>query len=58
MLTVDELARKLKVPIATLYKWNSQGTGPRPLHLGRHVRYEEIEVDRWLAERAAEARVK
>ncbi len=58
MFTPYELARKLKVPIATLYKWNSQGTGPRPLHLGRHVRYTEEEVDRWLDERAAKARAR
>lgn len=58
MLTPDDLAEKLKIPKATLYRWSSLGTGPRPLRIGRHVRYTEEEVDRWLEERAAEARAR
>jgi len=58
MFTPDELAEKLKIPKATLYRWSSLGTGPQPLRIGRHVRYEEGEVERWLKERADEARAR
>lgn len=48
LLTIDELAAELKVPPGTIYQWNYRGTGPRPLKVGRHVRYRRGEVDRWL----------
>jgi excisionase family DNA binding protein len=48
LVTALELAEALQVPIGTIYKWNHCGKGPRPLHLGRHVRYREEDVEAWL----------
>lgn len=39
-----------QVPVGTLRQWRYLGTGPRPLRLGRQVRYEAAEVRRWIAE--------
>lgn len=54
----EQLAKRLGVPVATVFKWNYLGTGPLPLHVGRHVRYRPSDVNDWLEERAAEARAR
>lgn len=56
LLTPQELADRLRVPVATVYAWNYKGTGPAFLKLGRHVRYLRVEVDRWLAEQTGHGR--
>lgn len=43
-----ELAEYLGVPVATVYKWNHLGTGPRFLRIGKHVRYRPSDVASWL----------
>jgi excisionase family DNA binding protein len=48
LITPQELARALQVPVGTIYRWNYRGTGPRSLHVGRHVRYREEDVEEWL----------
>jgi excisionase family DNA binding protein len=50
LLTIDEAAAYLKVPVETLRKWRSQGHGPKAVKLGRHLRYRLDEIDRWIAE--------
>ena len=49
------LATYYKVPLATVYKWNSDGTGPRRIHVGRHVRYRKSDCDAWLDSHAADS---
>ena len=53
LLTPDELAAELQIPVATLYRWRSLGTGPAAFRLGRHLRYRRQEVERWLAGRSS-----
>jgi excisionase family DNA binding protein len=48
LMTTEELARYLGVPIATLYQWKHKGTGPPPLRVGKHLRYRRDDVDGWL----------
>jgi predicted DNA-binding transcriptional regulator AlpA len=38
-LSPEDLAKRYKIPMATVYRWNSEFTGPRRLRLGKHVRY-------------------
>lgn len=52
LLTVDELAAYLDVPVWTIYAWNTRGTGPKRSKIGRHVRYRLRDVDLWLETRA------
>jgi excisionase family DNA binding protein len=51
-LTNHDLADRYKVPLATIYKWRSNGYGPPASRLGRHVRYRRSDVRRWEEERA------
>lgn len=48
IMTLQEAAAYLKVPVATLYAWRTQGTGPRGARVGRYVRYRRSDVDAWL----------
>lgn len=50
LLSPQDLADMLQVPLATIYKWNHYGDGPTPIHVGRHVRFLPSDVDKWLAE--------
>jgi excisionase family DNA binding protein len=35
----QQLADYLGVPLATVYRWRYEGTGPRGIKVGKHVRY-------------------
>jgi excisionase family DNA binding protein len=51
LLTPDDLAELCEVPVKTIYTWNSAGTAPRRIKVGKHVRYRESDVEQWLATR-------
>lgn len=53
MMTPEELAEFLGVPIATLYQWKLRGVGPVARKIGRHLRYLPHEVDAWVDEQAS-----
>ncbi|WP_081915557.1 helix-turn-helix transcriptional regulator [Saccharothrix sp. NRRL B-16314] len=48
LLSPQELAEYTGVPLATIYRWNSKGSGPRRLRVGVHVRYRLSDVEAWL----------
>jgi excisionase family DNA binding protein len=50
-LTIQDLAERVGVPVATVYQWNTKGTAPRYLRIGRHVRYRLADVITWENER-------
>ena len=52
LLTTDQLAERLQVPVATVRIWRHRGTGPNGFRLGRHVRYCAADVEAWIDERA------
>lgn len=54
LLSPQQLADYLGVPVRTVYAWNHQGTGPTPIRVGKHVRYRPSEVDAWLTAHTAE----
>jgi excisionase family DNA binding protein len=43
-----ELADYLGVPLQTVYRWRNRGGGPPAMRVGRHLRYAEGDVVRWL----------
>lgn len=55
LMTGEELAAFLKVPPATLHRWRWAGDGPPALKVGKHLRYREADVLRWLETRGGEA---
>lgn len=50
LLSVDEVAEYLAIPVATLYQWRHKGCGPAAYRVGRHLRYDQAAVDAWLQE--------
>ncbi len=54
LLSVDEVAEVLGVPVKTLYQWRHKGVGPLGLRIGRHLRYRAADVWEWIERRAAE----
>lgn len=48
LLSTDEVARLLVVPVTTLYTWRYKGTGPRAFKVGKHLRYRFADVMDWL----------
>jgi excisionase family DNA binding protein len=50
MLTIDELAEYLALPVRTLYDWRLSGRGPCAVHVGRQLRYLVSDVESWLSQ--------
>ncbi|MCH7581539.1 MAG: helix-turn-helix domain-containing protein [Acidobacteria bacterium] len=48
LLTVDELAVYLGVPVATLYQWRYRREGPPGFRVGRYIRYRPTDVQQWI----------
>jgi excisionase family DNA binding protein len=55
ILTIDEVAQLLKVPVGTLRKWRSAGEGPEGFRLGKYVRFRRSSVDRFVSDKEREA---
>jgi excisionase family DNA binding protein len=51
--TIEEVSAFLRVPVATLYRWRTTGTGPGAFRVGRHLRYDPTAVQAWLVNEAA-----
>ena len=49
LLSINEVAEWLGVPVTTLYQWRTRGKGPAGIRIGRHVRYDRADVEAWLA---------
>ncbi|MGK2876722.1 MAG: helix-turn-helix transcriptional regulator [Nocardioides sp.] len=48
LLTLEEVAALVRVPVATVRYWRARGNGPRGFKVGRTVRYWRTEVVLWL----------
>lgn len=51
LLSVQDLAAYLDVPVATIYAWRYRRQGATGFKVGRHVRYRQGDVDCWINER-------
>jgi predicted DNA-binding transcriptional regulator AlpA len=52
--TINDVAAFLRIPVGTLYQWRHRRIGPRACKVGRHLRYDPMEVRAWLAEQRAD----
>lgn len=57
-LSPEGLATWLELPVSTIYEWRYKRVGPPGVKVGRHVRFRRADVERWLAERAEQDRVR
>lgn len=48
LLSPQELAAYLGVPLATVYGWRYRGNGPPGIRIGRHLRYRWSDLQTWL----------
>ena len=52
LLSAEEVADFLGVPVSTLYQWRHKGTGPTAFRVGRFLRYDPAQVRDWLTDSA------
>jgi len=55
LMTIQELARYLGVPVGTLYQWRYRREGPPGFRVGRHVRYRRKDVEDWISQQMVDA---
>ncbi len=48
LLTAQDLALYLEVPVATVYAWRHRRQGPPGFKAGRHLRYRARDVEQWI----------
>lgn len=53
LLTVEDLAEYLHVPVATIYAWRYRRQGPPGFRVGRHLRYRRADIEEWITGRIA-----
>ena len=56
LLTVEDLADYLDVPVATIYAWRYRRQGPPGFRVGRYLRFRRSDVERWIENRIAPTR--
>ncbi len=54
LLTVEEVAEWLGVPVGTIYAWRYRSIGPASYKVGRYVRFRRGDVERWLEDQRTE----
>lgn len=50
LLSTEELADYLGVPIKTIYEWRTCGHGPCAVRVGRHLKFAVCDVQAWVAQ--------
>jgi excisionase family DNA binding protein len=48
LLSIEDLATYLGVPVATIYDWRVDGKGPCGVRVGRHVKFTRDDVLAWV----------
>ena len=57
LLTPQELANFLGIPVKTIYQWRTLSRGPRGIRVGKHLRYRRADVETWLDAQADTSQV-
>ena len=52
LMTAEEAADYLRVPIRTLYDWRLKKAGPPALRVGKYLRFRQESIDYWLDQHA------
>lgn len=48
LMSIEDLAEFLGVPVATIYDWRVGGKGPCGVRVGRHVKFTQADVLAWI----------
>ncbi len=49
LMTPQEVADHLGVPLQTLYRWRTESKGPAAVKVGRHIRFTQASLGGWIA---------
>lgn len=52
LLTIEEVADYLRIPVQTIHYWRYFGRAPRAIRVGRHLRFRMNDLLDWVEERA------
>lgn len=55
LMSIDDLAALIQVPVKTVYNWRTEGKGPKGIKLGKYVRFRRVDVEAWLDRLADES---
>ena len=55
LLTIVEVAERLRRPVATIRYWRATGIGPRSARVGGRVLYRSSDLEEWIAEQFSAA---
>jgi excisionase family DNA binding protein len=53
LMTLDEVAAALRVPVATIRYWRAQGRGPEFIRLGRRIVCRRADLERFVEQQYA-----
>jgi excisionase family DNA binding protein len=48
VMTTQQVADYLQIPVATIYAWRTTNNGPHAYKVGKHLRFRLSDVDAWL----------
>ena len=51
--SVEDVARYLRVPVETVYRWRKVKYGPPAARVGKHLRYDAADVRAWFKAQVA-----
>ncbi|GAA3703431.1 hypothetical protein GCM10022399_20040 [Terrabacter ginsenosidimutans] len=55
LMTVDEVAEALRVPVATVRYWRAQGSGPKFVRIGKRIVCRRSDLERFVEQKFAES---
>ncbi|MFI1996296.1 helix-turn-helix transcriptional regulator [Actinoplanes sp. NPDC020271] len=55
LVTIEEVAEILKVPVATIRKWRSEGSGPQGFRVGKYVRFRKSAVEDFIRQKETDS---
>ncbi len=50
LLSAQDLADYLHIPVATIYNWRHRGHGPPGFRAGRYLRFRSSDVTNWITQ--------
>jgi excisionase family DNA binding protein len=55
LMSIEDLAEYLGIPVTTIYDWRVAGRGPCAIRVGRHVKFAVSDVRDWLTQQRESA---
>lgn len=53
LMTIEQLAEVLQIPIDTIYVWRAKKYGPPAIKVGKYLRWKPEDVQAWIDQQEA-----